>query len=290
MRIKTFGWKNLNLDQISRIEQGFISLGHEIIDENPDLIYSHDFTQIDQAYEFKQKHPNAKYLQKVLDLPIHLFNTQFFDLNKTKEKVLRSDLILSNSNTIKNNIKKYLELNSFTVYDAIKDVKNINLVKDINFLYVGRCNDPNKRFYLIKETFKLLNIPQEKITIVGPDNPYFGNYKGIVDDEELNNLYNKSKYILFPSYIEGIGLPPIEGSICNAIPILCSDNETAYEFLDQRFICDPNPYAIAGKLIDIQNNYKFYLNLVNLYSEKYITFFNKNTIAQNIINAFNTLK
>lgn len=289
MRIKTFGWRNLNLDQISRIEEAFVSLGHEVVNESPDFIYSHDFTEIDQAYEFKQRYSNAKYLQKVLDLPIHLFNTQFFDLEKTKEKLLKADLILSNSQTVKNNIKKYLNLESFVVYDAIKDVHNSNLEKDIPFLYIGRANDPNKRFSLIKHTFKLLNLSEDKITVLGPDNPNFGQYKGIVNDQDLNNYYNRSKYIIFPSYIEGIGLPPIEGIICNAIPILCSDNQTAYEFLDQKLICDPNPYSIAGKLIDIENNYKFYLNLINLYSPKYSEFFNKNIIAKNIINAFNTI-
>lgn len=290
MRIKTFGWRNKNLDQISRIEQGFISLGHEIVDQNPNLMYSHDFTEIDKAYEFKQKYPNAKYFQKVLDLPIHLFGTQLFDLEKTKEKLLRADLILSNSQTVKNNLKKYLGLESFVVYDAIKDVYNSSLEKDITFLYIGRANDPNKRFNLIKETFKLLNLSEDKIIIIGPDNPKFGQYKGIVNDQDLNNYYNRSKYIIFPSYIEGIGLPPIEGIICNAIPILCSDNQTAHEFLDQKLICDPNPYSIVGKLIDIENNYKFYLDLINLYSQKYINFFNKNTISQNIINALDIVK
>ena len=290
MRIATLGWRNKNLDQISRIEEALISSGHCIVEEDPDFIYSHDFTQIDQAHEVKRKYPNAKYLQKVLDLPIHLFNTQFFDLNKTKEKLLRADLVLSNSETVKKNIEKYLGLKSFVVYDAIKDVQNVNLEKNIDFLYVGRANDPNKRFYLIKETFKLLNIPQEKMTILGTDNPKFGEYKGVVDDDELNNFYNRSKYIIFPSYIEGIGLPPIEASICNTIPILCSDNETAHEFTTQRLLCDPNPYSIAGKLIDINNNYKFYLNLINSYSQNYRAFFNKHTIAQNIVNAFDSLK
>jgi len=54
LRIKTFGWRSQNLDQISRIEESLISLGHQIVEENPDFIYSHDFTEIDKAYEFKQ--------------------------------------------------------------------------------------------------------------------------------------------------------------------------------------------------------------------------------------------
>lgn len=289
-KIKTFGWRNQNLDQISRIEQALISLGHQIVEENPDFIYSHDFTEIDKAYEFKQKYPNATYLQKVLDLPIHLFNTQFFDLNKTKEKLTRTDFILSNSQTVKNNIKNYLNLDSYVVYDAIKDVSNLNSKKDIPFLYVGRANDPNKRFSLIKDFFNLTKFDESKLTVVGSDNPSFGIYKGIVDDVTLNDLYNRSKYIIFPSFVEGIGLPPIEAAICKCIPILSNDNQTALEFWNFKLTCDPNAYSIAGKVLDIEYNYNYYLDLARNHAKDYISFFDKSTIAQNIINAFNYLK
>lgn len=289
-KIKTFGWRNQNLDQISRIEQALIFLGHQIVEENPDFIYSHDFTEIDKAYEFKQKYPNAKYLQKVLDLPIHLFNTQFFDLNKTKEKLIRADFILSNSQTVKDNIKNYLNLDSYVVYDAIKDVSNLNSKKDIPFLYVGRANDPNKRFLLIKDFFNLTKFDENKLTVVGPDDPSFGIYKGIVDDSTLNDLYNRSKYIIFPSFIEGIGLPPIEASICKCIPILMNDNQTALEFWNFKLTCDPNAYSIAGKILDIEHNYNYYLDIARNHARDYISFFDKYTIAQNIINAFNSLK
>lgn len=289
-KIKTFGWRNQNLDQISRIEQALISLGHQIVEENPDFIYSHDFTEIDKAYEFKQKYPNTKYLQKVLDLPIHLFNTQFFDLNKTKEKLTRADLILSNSQTVKNNIKNYLNLDSYVVYDAIKDVSNLNSKKDIPFLYVGRANDPNKRFSLIKDFFNLTEFDKNKLIVVGPDNPSFGTYKGVVDDFTLNDLYNRSKYIIFPSFIEGIGLPPIEASICKCIPILSNDNQTALEFWNFKLTCDPNAYSIAGKILEIENNYNYYLDIARNHAKDYISFFDKLTIAQNITNAFNVLK
>lgn len=289
-KIKTFGWRNQNLDQISRIEQALISLGHQIVQENPDFIYSHDFTEIDKAYEFKQKYPNATYLQKVLDLPIHLFNTQFFDLNKTKEKLTRADFILSNSQTVKNNIKNYLNLHSYVVYDAIKNVSNLNSKKDIPFLYVGRANDPNKRFSLIKDFFNITKFDENKLIIVGPDNPSFGIYKGIVDDDTLNDLYNRSKYIIFPSFIEGIGLPPIEAAICKCIPILSNDNQTALEFWNFKLTCDPNGYSIAGKVLEMEYNYNYYLDLARNHAKDYISFFDKSTIAQNIINAFNALK
>ena len=71
---------------------------------------------------------------------------------------------------------------------------------------------------------------KKNIKICGLQNPKFGNYLGIIKDQELNKLYNSSKYVLLPSASEGIGLPMIEGMICGAIPITCSDNLTAKEF------------------------------------------------------------
>ena len=40
--------------------------------------------------------------------------------------------------------------------------------------------------------------------------------------EELNQLYNSTKYLLLPSKYEGIGLPMIEALICGTFPITCS--------------------------------------------------------------------
>ena len=37
----------------------------------------------------------------------------------------------------------------------------------------------------------------------------------------------------------------IEAIICGTIPITCSDNNTAKEFLPPDFICEPNPDSIV---------------------------------------------
>jgi hypothetical protein len=36
----------------------------------------------------------------------------------------------------------------------------------------------------------------------------------------------------------------IEAMICGSIPVACSDNETAKEFLPKDFICEPNVKSI----------------------------------------------
>ena len=133
------------------------------------------------------------------------------------------------------------------------------------------------------------NLPDaiKSIKICGSENPGFGNYLGIVPDEELNKLYNSSYYVLLPSKAEGIGLPMIEGMICGSIPITCSDNLTAREFSPIEFICNPDPQSIVNKIIDLDKDYENKRKIALQYGEKYKVQFNKKNIAKNIINLFN---
>jgi glycosyltransferase involved in cell wall biosynthesis len=156
------------------------------------------------------------------------------------------------------------------------------------FLYVGRANDPIKRIKLVYDS--IIKIPQylKNIKICGSENPGFGNYLGVVSDKDLNRLYNSSKFVLLPSKAEGIGLPMIEGMICGAIPITCSDNLTAKEFSPPDFICEPNSQAIANKIEELDKKYEIKRSLALKFGKKYKTQFNKKNIAINIINLFNS--
>ena len=128
----------------------------------------------------------------------------------------------------------------------------------------------------------------KNIKICGSENPNFGNYLGIIKDQELNKLYNASKYVLLPSAAEGIGLPMIEGMICGAIPITCSDNLTAKEFSPPDFICEPNAEAIVKKIEELNKDYRVKRELALEFGKKYKTQFNKKNIAMNIMNLFNS--
>ena len=156
-----------------------------------------------------------------------------------------------------------------------------------SFFYAGRVSDPIKRFNLVKESLLKIQDGEKKIKICGTQNPNFGNYLGIVKDQELNKLYNSSKYILLPSAAEGIGLPMIEGMICGAIPITCSDNLTAKEFSPVDFICKPNSQSIVNKISELDKEYKIKRELALKFGKKYKMQFDKKNIAQNIIKIFN---
>ena len=123
----------------------------------------------------------------------------------------------------------------------------------------------------------------KNLKICGTDNPSFGNYLGHVSDKELNKLYNSTKYLLLPSKAEGIGLSMIEAMICGSIPIACSDNETALEFLPKDFICDPTSQAIVNKIEELNKEYKIKRELAFEFGKKYKDKFNKISIAKNIL-------
>ena len=136
----------------------------------------------------------------------------------------------------------------------------------------------------LAETLLKIEDQVNKIKICGSENPGFGNYLGVISDNELNTLYNSSKFVLLPSKAEGLGLPMIEAMICGSIPITCSDNQTAKEFSPTEFISDPNTQSIVNKINELNKEYEIKRKLALEYGKKYKDQFNKVTIAKNILN------
>ena len=129
-------------------------------------------------------------------------------------------------------------------------------------------------------------VPIAKISRSTPPTPVDGvSFQcGHYSDIELNKLYNSSKFVLLPSKAEGIGLPMIESMICGALPITCSDNETAKEFLPRDFICAPDPKSILEHIKKLENEYANKRNLAFEFGKRYKEKFNKSSIAKNILN------
>lgn len=283
-KVKIFGWRKENLDQVSRIEIGLKSLNCELVnDEDCDFIYSHDLSEIEKAYQYKLKYPNSKYLQKILDVPLHCFD---FNKEKLKEQLKRVDLILSISKHVQKEIKEILGFDSIVVYDCIKDLEyKKEIKKEIDFLAVGRLNDPEKRGFLIKELCKIL---KEKRTLVtcGPEKLGIGNELGIIDDFSLNSLYCASKFCLCLSRREGLYLPPLEAMVCGCIPIVCEDMTIVNEFIPKEFVCKSNVEDIYNKILEIEKRYYDYQDIALNYGYTYKKFFDKKTAAKRIIDAY----
>ena len=288
IKISIFGADGFTC-QMPRIRDAMKSLGHIISEESPDLIYSNDPTGYPKAMHLKKKFPNSYLMLNFLDVPWHLPNVNEQTKLLVKHFLMKSDAITTISNKVKKDLSNFIDKRIDVIYNPIKDVSyEKEIKKDNTFLYVGRANDPVKRIGLLKETLLKINYGISEIKICGPEDPGFGNYLNIVSDKELNKLYNSSKYLCLPSKAEGLGLTMVEALVCGSIPITCSDNETAKEFLPGDFICQPNSKSMIHLIDELNKNYDEKRKLALSYGEKYKIKFDKINIAKNILNIFNS--
>ena len=275
--------------QIPRIKEGMEALGHVLSDESPDLIYSNDPTGYKKALSLKKKYSKAYLILNLLDIPWHKPNIQKQTESLVKNYSLKADIVTTISFKVKKELGKFYNKKIHVIYNPVKDVYyDDNIKKNNKFFYVGRALDPIKRFNLVKESLLKIKDGEKNIKICGTENPNFGNYLGVIKDDELNKIYNSSKYVLLPSKAEGIGLSMIESMICGSIPITCSDNLTAKEFSPENFICEPNPESIVNKIEELEKNYEEKRKIALKFGSKYKIQFDKKNIAKNIINIFNT--
>ena len=275
--------------QMPRIRDGMKSLGHILSEESPDLIYSNDPTGYPKAMNLKKKFPNSYLILNFLDVPWHMPNVEKQTKLLVEHYLSKSDSTTVISFKVKEDLNKILNKKIDVIYNPIKDVfYDENIKKNNTYLYVGRANDPVKRIKLLKEALLKTKNGINEIIICGSENPGFGNYLNVVPDEKLNELYNSSKFLCLPSKAEGLGLTMIEAMICGSLPIACSDNKTAKEFLPKDFICEPDPQSMLNKIKELDKDYEVKRNLALEYGKKYKTQFDKINIVKNILNIFNS--
>ena len=275
--------------QMPRIKEAMQSLGHTLSEDSPEMIYSNDPTGYEKAMHLKKKFPISFLIFNFLDVPWHMPNVDKQTKLLVEHFLAKSDAVTAISYKVKKDLAKFLDKKIEVIYNPIKDVFYDESIKKNNtFLYVGRANDPVKRTNLLKQAFSKTVNGIIDIKICGSEDPGFGTYLNVVSDQELNKLYNSSKYLLLPSKAEGLGLTMIEAMICGSLPIACSDNETAKEFLPKDFICEPNSQSILDKIEELNKEYDVKRKLALKYGKKYKIQFDKMSIAKKILDIFNS--
>ena len=274
--------------QMPRIKEAMQKLGHILSEDSPEMIYSNDPTGYEKAMCLKKKFPSSFLIFNFLDVPWHMPNVDKQTKLLVEHFLAKSDAVTAISYKVKKDLAKFLDKKIEVIYNPIKDVFYDESIKKNNtFLYVGRANDPVKRTNLLKQAFSKTVNGIIDIKICGSEDPGFGTYLNVVSDQELNKLYNSSKYLLLPSKAEGLGLTMIEAMICGSLPIACSDNETAKEFLPKDFICEPNAQSILDKIEELNKEYDTKRKLALEYGKKYKIQFDKMSIAKKILGIFN---
>lgn len=304
MKIASFGSRFFG-GQIERIEEGFIELGHVVDFKNPDIIFCNDPGYYDQGIELKYKNPQAKLILNVLDLPPHCIDGNKYDISRypkvnnpnrdfNPEKIAvllkKADIVTCICDEVKWQLKSWCDIESVVIFNPIKDVSFLNIPESnkiknkrgvpYKYLYVGRACDINKRFHLVYEAIKKLGDNSDSLAIVGSENPGWGDYYGILEDESLNYFYNSVKYLMFPSAFKSIGLPALEAVVCKTIPVVTNDDPTTKEFWEEIGV-------ESNKIAEYISNPEWNAKAIDFVNKNNLLFkqrFNKISIAKNILN------
>lgn len=146
-------------------------------------------------------------------------------------------------------------------------------------LCVGTLS-PRKNITSVIVAFEKLakNFPNLNLVIAGgrgwKDNEIFKavpdelkeriNFLGYVEMPELSELYSRAKMLVFPSFYEGFGIPPLEAMACGC-PVVCSGISSLPEVVgDAAILVDPNSIeSITNGISQMMNK-----NTANEYIKK----------------------
>ena len=206
----------------------------------------------------KRKFKDIRFIVTVFDL-IPITNPEFVSIKYRiyfkyflKKTLKNIDSIIYISNTVKNQCEKMYKFisdkPSLMNYVIInKEIKEREELIDNNyFLFIGNIEE-RKGIRVLLEAYKMYfkNGGSKKLKIVGSIRDVriqelinnmildFGEnieYLGYVDIRKKEELIEKSSALIFPSYIEGFGIPPVE-AIAKGKPVIVSNIEIFKEIL-----------------------------------------------------------
>lgn len=129
------------------------------------------------------------------------------------------------------------------------DKRQERIINESYFLYVGNAY-PHKNLETLLRAFQAFIVNSLPFTVrlvlVGKEDYFYRRLKKVVskekleegviffgeaNDTQLMNLYTNAIALIFPSYMEGFGLPAIEAISCGC-PVICSDIPVFHEILE----------------------------------------------------------
>lgn len=207
--------------------------------------------------------------------------------------IKKAKMILTVSNTVKSDIQKYFNQNGDNIHVVYNGLPLIfqnakkNEKKDKNrpyFLAMGGKN-PRKNLNNVLAAMQLLENSDFDLRVIGRSEANFNTVKidakdyrfnlifhTDIDDEKLQELYKGAKALIYPSFYEGFGIPPLEALNANC-PIILSDIEVFRElYHDVATFADPNSVEDIKSGIEkiINNEYEaLTIEKMNELKEKY---------------------
>lgn len=236
-------WEQLELPFFVSKDEILISLCNTSPILRPHIITIHDI----QAKVF----PN--FFSKKFSVWYNFLN--YWNLKNSKKIITVSNFskqeIIENYNISQDKISViyngWQHINRIDINEGI--LSKYKLEKKKYFFAVGSLN-PNKNFEFIVEISK--QVPFEQFVIAGNINDeifketnisqeVFKNvlYLGFISDVELKSLYTFSKALIYPSFYEGFGIPPLEALACGTDIIISNTSSLPEVFGKSATYIDP---------------------------------------------------
>lgn len=228
----------------------------------------------------------------------------------------RADLIVAISQATARDVIKYLNVPDekvVTVYpgttsliraddEKIHDLKKIFGIENDYFLYVSRL-DPRKNLTRLFLAFERSGLSKDfEFVVAGPEGWHMEEMLrtwdtvkcknrirrvDYVKDEDLAALYSGATFFVYPSLVEGFGLPILE-AMSVGCPVLTSDVSSMPEVAgDAVLYCDPYDIeSISEGLLRLASDSELRKNLSEAGSER-IKLFTWEKMADNMIGIYN---
>ncbi|MEN9530725.1 MAG: hypothetical protein RI932_2598 [Pseudomonadota bacterium] len=183
-----------------------------------------------------------------------------------------SSLVVTNSNYSKNDILSLLKLNIekirltyWSVDPIFRQFRRPYDSRDDRIIFVGSL-EPRKNLRGLLKGFSIFKQRnpgcKTRLTVVGCENPLFADaginttdvsndveFLGYISDRELAELFASSRALVYPSFYEGFGFPPLE-AMAAGTPVVTSQTSSLPEVVgDAALLVDPfSPQDIAEKI------------------------------------------
>ncbi|KZX15739.1 glycosyltransferase [Methanobrevibacter filiformis] len=205
----------------------------------------------------------------------------------TMKKAIKSKEIIAISQETANELNDYCGIdysNINIVRDPIRDdlYTKTSLKNDIYTIGTVSLLNKRKRVDILIKNFLKADMKNSQLLIAGTGNQdqYLKEiakgdkrvkFLGFVPDEDLNDFYNSLDLFVYPSIMEGYGLPIVEAMACSLPVITLEDAFIPNDLKKRTFLSSKNNLAEDLKKrtfnIDIDSNLKF----VNEHSQEKIS-------------------
>ncbi|MFT4071115.1 MAG: glycosyltransferase family 1 protein [Dysgonamonadaceae bacterium] len=173
----------------------------------------------------------------------------------------------------------------------IKPHKNLKNALKGFALFIEKRPESDLKFIIVGKRDGFINGDDEILNLV-TNNPILEKrvvFTGYISDNELSDLYFNAKALIFPSFYEGFGLPPLEAMAFGTI-VLCSDSACMPEICNGCVIYfDPRDIVSIANAVEILCNDVKLVEELKIKSKERIKMFSWNAAIEKHISLLYSL-